>query len=846
MDFRTCPACSSSVLEDDVEDCPFCGASMSGKPKPASKKKPSASAAPEKPSGKPTSDPKAKKRPVKKAAAAAESGADDDPFEVDTSALRRAIKVAPRPTKSRTHQIVCPMCETPGFIAPKDAGKDVHCCNKECMVPVYKAPKPEVVEEEPEPPKNNTLMYVSIAVAVLVLGGAGWFFTQSGEEIVGPGPNPDPNPVDPGPPTPHPNDDPTVEEVKLTAEQIRGRIMKAAEANLNRRNQESLWQLATMSAQNGNMEKAREYLDFHKQVASSRTEYQRVEPLVEMAWHQRAAGKTAEVKKLIDEAIAATKNLPPAIRDVVDVTTQLAVVLAAVDRVDEAEGLIQQHQESNVRGQLSALWTVALTSGTNDLERETGRPYHIAIPEPMRMAVVECLVIRGEQQAALKIVDGAKSVAGRESCMAAWSGRFAEKNPKKLAELDTLITSRKSSDREQCRMWSAVACDLFDAGHTSESNLAMEKAIAASGRLESAPGQVSVPSMKEIHGSRGKPNAGLDDPSPWRSAALAASDVAIVHMKHGKSAEAWSAYEKSLEFARSMAPAPGATQALVDDCEKRSSSVKARIDSVLSLSGNQQQLSIQFGRYRTQCQALDAEAKERLQLQTDILREAAWLGLTNEAWTAMQSAANESNADERDTFYQTSLPGWIDLLAFKAGQRELQKSIDEEYENKKLRPRAVDQTFVLTSKSIDAGEISDAQLKLEQLYEEVRNPRSKVSEDWTTMDSFELDWMALRLVSMALHRGSSTEAFEFIALQSDANLKQDGLQLISGLSIPAGKVNDLWKDMLDAKLKLNIELKKLESICLQRGFISGAIANPETPIGIVFPKPKKAFEFKFD
>ena len=42
MEFRTCPACQASVLEDDVEDCPFCGASMSGKP--AAKPKPTATA----------------------------------------------------------------------------------------------------------------------------------------------------------------------------------------------------------------------------------------------------------------------------------------------------------------------------------------------------------------------------------------------------------------------------------------------------------------------------------------------------------------------------------------------------------------------------------------------------------------------------------------------------------------------------------------------------------------------------------------------------------------------------------------------------------------------------------
>ena len=32
MDLRFCPACNQSVLDDDATDCPFCGASMSGKP----------------------------------------------------------------------------------------------------------------------------------------------------------------------------------------------------------------------------------------------------------------------------------------------------------------------------------------------------------------------------------------------------------------------------------------------------------------------------------------------------------------------------------------------------------------------------------------------------------------------------------------------------------------------------------------------------------------------------------------------------------------------------------------------------------------------------------------------
>ena len=40
MDFPVCPACGQSVIDDDVEDCPFCGSSMTAKlgAKPAAPK----------------------------------------------------------------------------------------------------------------------------------------------------------------------------------------------------------------------------------------------------------------------------------------------------------------------------------------------------------------------------------------------------------------------------------------------------------------------------------------------------------------------------------------------------------------------------------------------------------------------------------------------------------------------------------------------------------------------------------------------------------------------------------------------------------------------------------------
>src|SRR5690606_36528042 len=109
MDFRQCPACQASVLDDDATECPFCGASMSGKPSaapakpaPASKTssaKPKAEAAP------------ARKSPPRKVGETVAD--DDDPFGIDTSAVAQAPKVAPRPAKGRMIRVQCPMCETP-------------------------------------------------------------------------------------------------------------------------------------------------------------------------------------------------------------------------------------------------------------------------------------------------------------------------------------------------------------------------------------------------------------------------------------------------------------------------------------------------------------------------------------------------------------------------------------------------------------------------------------------------------------------------------------------------------------------------------------------------------------
>lgn len=140
MDLPTCPSCGQSVLDDEPVSCPFCGAAMDGSSGPTKAKSKPAPVAKKKPAEKAPAKPKA--RPATKSAKAA-SG-DDDPFDIAASPqARRAIACSPRRTKSRPTRVTCPMCDTRGYIPPSAVGKQVKCCNADCMVPLFTAPAPE-------------------------------------------------------------------------------------------------------------------------------------------------------------------------------------------------------------------------------------------------------------------------------------------------------------------------------------------------------------------------------------------------------------------------------------------------------------------------------------------------------------------------------------------------------------------------------------------------------------------------------------------------------------------------------------------------------------------------------
>ena len=71
--------------------------------------------------------------------------------------------MSPKAGKGRTIEVKCPMCDTAGFITDKQAGRDVKCCNPECMMPVFKTPPLARQDEGPAVEKGMSPATMTVA-----------------------------------------------------------------------------------------------------------------------------------------------------------------------------------------------------------------------------------------------------------------------------------------------------------------------------------------------------------------------------------------------------------------------------------------------------------------------------------------------------------------------------------------------------------------------------------------------------------------------------------------------------------------------------------------------------------
>jgi len=712
--------------------------------------------------------------------------------------------------------VVCPMCETPGYMAQTDAGKDVHCCNPSCMVPVFKTKKPQV-EEAPkvEQQGNRTLIYGGAAVLLIGAAVGGAYVLLSPKQEV---------------------KENAVIEIPVETRSIESlitentreneankalatlpEIMKASLAAFpdkirirdKNRHQEYGVQLAAESyADAGDLTKAREQIA-RLQRAGAGVAYLQIEPLVQVGWHQLNSGKQAEAVETAKEALTRTKGIPRTVRRTQDAVISLAALLVQTGLLDEAKALIDQEQDVGPRGNLSAYWRCAVTSHTFNVDDESRFSWHLNIPEPMRMGVVETLVSRNQADTALKFTETGRDVASRAACRAAWAGRLTLTTPENIEErIAAAIDAGKFDLPTQIQIWAAVS----DAAHYRKQGTVAQSALGKGvALLETlpAPAVPKFPSMKAVYEGHGRQHGGLPDPAPAKSAALAASGIALAQLQQGKTADALKTLEQALDHYRAMTPSPTVTKARYEDCQKRETSVRSALGQAIN-QPSEDRLRIAFNNYRQQCDRLNQIARGRLDLQVAILRRFAVEGHAAAVWTLAEVRNSAGNEDLREPYRETSLAGFVMAIALAKGDRTLADSIKGLFQEKPLVPEPIDEVEAVVTVRLATGKIADAKTILGRAY------RSNLAQK----ASFQLDLIAMQAAGRVQKTSSLTDTIDFIQGLDDLLVQEDLFLLLAGDAVNRGTAPQLWNMTKGAR-----DIDVLEFLSLYRGFVK-AIAVP--------------------
>ena len=815
MEFRNCPSCKASVLEDDVADCPFCGASMSGKP--GAKSAPKAAGGPTKspaPGAAKPATPAAKSPAAEKAPAAGaarprpsrepepERPQDEgDPFEVDPLANKSATQVSVKAGKGRTFEIKCPMCETVGFIAPSQAGKDVKCCNPSCRLPIFKSPKmpPEVVVE-PEKPKGLSTLMLSIIglVAVALVGGGGWYFllreepkpivdvpTRNGPPVPIP-PEPDPTPVNV---VVHPTKHivSTVAEIKTLSQEELPKVIVLRDI----RSKPYGKQLAIEALLAvGDLAKAKDQI---ASLGASGSQYT-VGPLSLLAQLQLDAGDKAGAEASLKEAVTLSAKLPDVGRSPLDAVAMLAATLVRLDRTPEAAQLLGRYaqKDSEVRSAVSLHWRASLDRGSFDFGKESSLSHLELCGKPLWVSTAVHLCRHGQWDRALAWAKAAPDPVTQDAALAACAGMMASRGvriPDAGLEAQLKTTTDAAGLAAKVRMLVAAAevrWQSGDKGITAASVAPIAALLAAT----PIPPAVPMPAMKAIYDSKGIPFAGLPDPGPGTSLALAFGDIADLQMQLGDTAGGWATQGKALDMLRSVTPSPALAQQLFDQCDKNGEGVKNQLDNALKLGNDGAKKLRALSQYRVQCEVILKVANDRFALQQAWLRRSIRYGLHQEVWLYAQEMELKE-ISERDPYRSRS--GLLTDLYYSTyfqeqARKDFAIQIYGEYtadEKKTVGKAEATLGQIAASSSVarsnDASKVADM---LKPLYV------------GATIDHFIIDQHVLGEVSelAAKSLGSSYTYLQRFGL-ADPPIKEDALRLLAGMSIMQGKGPELWKLM---------------------------------------------------
>ena len=734
------------------------------------------------------------------------AASDDDPFDVGRSKAVGARPVSARPVKGRMVRIVCPMCETPGFISSKEVGNEVKCCNSKCLVPVYVAeapPEPEP-EPEPEPASNGKFwMYAGLGLLTIVGGGFG-LYLQSIKPIDHTDPittNTNPSNDINGDDTVKPDTgDPVVKPMTRTEihKKALDALTKAVKNESTGRGKSvSYAMLASAQFQMGENAAGEKSVS---EIASTGDHYS-ILPLVSHAWDELKAGEAEAANKTADKALGVAASIPIYGRSPVDTTVELVALLVGLGRADEAEPLLIWQAESTSQ-ESSLLWVTAQNSDDFDLRRVMQRSSISSQAEPMRAAVAHLLVFHERFAEAQKWVANVSDPHSQGGCAAMAAAAIAEQFHEEPAKLDSHLKNLSNglTQSSQSRVWSAAAEVLLEKGNKAAAEAHVAKSLEALNQVGN-PEPVALPALLELYQLYDTAGYGLPEQGPMAGKALAAIELAETQQRLGDSASAWKTVLMGLEALRCMAP--NVTEG--NDLERkltgsRTQSTMKELQREANL--NQSEIASRFSHYVTVSKAWSDQAYTRKGLEEVLLNRAAEAGLIAEVWGEIESRNENTEAETHQDWTAGSVPAVLDYLA-RAEHPEIIAKLKglELNRNDITAKRLVEATIIRQQAAKDDWKVVSQRFK------------SFPQDDRSAVEYLELV-LASEFQQYAIK--SPEAAIRDIRVQSNPGWKEDTLQLVGASVSRAGHGEKLWKSIETANYR------NLETVALMYGIVKGS------------------------
>ncbi len=817
-----CPSCGQSVLDDDATECPFCGASMKGKP--GAKPSPSApkAAAPTKKAAEP-----------KKAAKADDA---DDPFGVaNTMSSRKAIQLLAKPGKGKLFRVLCPMCETPGFWSKDVIGKEVRCANEKCLMPLFTAQDPEAPQTDDKPagapatgrsaevPAMKTARkpippVVYIGGGIIVVGGAilGWALmnsSQSGklaDDLSKPAaptitsntnntnvenPGNTTSTQDPGTST---NTVTPPKVVQLTPDQLRADGFKAmigAALDPEAASQKPYCRrlVAEAYASIGQADAVKEHVDQIEKLGGSQLKYFGLIPTTIMGWKHLEAGRTAEAKASADAALELMKQAPLLGTMPLEAAIRLSALLVVLDRVEEAKPLVAERGNSEEsEQQVETLLRTDLLRSSNFDQLAKLRPTRVQ--HAPWVSVTFLLAFNGHAEKALAWARSAPTPEAIADCVGAWAEALAWKGDDLAAvqkEIAGLPPARKAN------VLARLAHLHHVQGKADLANAELQQAVEVHAAL-TIPPTSTVPDMKGIY------NLNLADVSQLGSDAIASAEVAHAQAAMGQPAEAWKTLSKSLDLARASAPSPALAEQPANLIKQLGdTAIQNDLKTVLKLKSGPE-VDAAFRQYRKNTAALAESASRRMDLESKLLEAACNWGLVDAVWTEISGRVTFGEIAGREPWFETSMPSVVHSYYKAAGQSDKVNAVEQAVAVEKLNANRAHRAFY----KLEAERILPTEpAKAAQALKAYLNFGKSMGDTPWQQDA------SLQLVSRLVAQNKWPEAFAFAKAVDDPIFRGTVLQVIATQTTRAGKGAPV-RESADAK-----GLTPPDRVAILRGYV---------------------------